>query len=75
MLLEENIIATTLLLLWGEVFSVSEELAIECLAPDLPISYRQNHCCLSDYLLNKGFFVFVFWGSWGVDYTVDNFSD
>lgn len=72
MLLEENIIATTLLLLWGEVFSVS--LAIECLAPDLLISYRQNHCCLSDYFLNKGFFVFVFWGSW-VDYTVDNFSD
>lgn len=43
--LEENIIATTLLLWWGEFFSVAEELVIECLAPDLPISYRQNHCC------------------------------
>lgn len=62
MLLEENIIATTLLLLWGEVFSVSEELAIECLVPDLPISYTQNHCCLSDYFLNKGFFVLFFGG-------------
>lgn len=63
----------------GEIFfSASEELAVECLAPDLPISYRQYHCCLSGYLPNKDFFSFLFFGVFfggGVGYTVDNFSD
>lgn len=55
----------------GKFISTSKALAVECLAPDLPIIYRQC-CCLSDYLPNErlGFF---FGG--GVDYVVDSFSD
>lgn len=51
----------------GETFfpPASEELAVECLAPDVLIIYRQHYCCFSDYLPNKGlglgfFFFFLF---------------
>ena len=53
----------------GEFFFSALE--VECLAPELPIICRQHYCYLSDYLPNKGFFVFLFL----VDYTVVNFSD
>lgn len=52
----------------GEFFPpTSEELAVEYLAPDIPIIYRQHYCCFNDCLPNKGFFFFFL-----VDYTVDN---
>lgn len=40
---------------------------------DLLISYKQYHCCLSNYLPHKGFCLFVCL-FWGVDHAVDNFS-
>lgn len=62
----------------GETFfpPASEELAVECLAPDVLIIYRQHYCCFSDYLPNKGLGLgFFFFFSFLVDYTVDNSSD
>lgn len=44
----------------GEIFFCLR-IAVECLAPDLPVSYRQYHCYLSGYLPNKDF-LFLFLG-------------
>lgn len=51
----KSLLTITLLLLWGKIFSASETLAVEYLAPDLAIVCRQCYYCSSDYLPNKGF--------------------